>query len=367
MSSIGIFLSDLDGGGAERVMLNLAGGFVEQGLEVDLVLVKAEGSLLSEVHPKVRVVNLGCQRLLLSIPAMIRYLQQQQPTALLSALEDTNLVALWARQLAGVSTRIVVSVHNNLSQESQQATELKRRLTPYLVSWFYPWADKIITVSQGVAQDLVKMGLSSERIQVIYNPIITPEYCQKILAPLNHPWFSPSEPPVILGVGRLHKQKDFPSLIQAFALVQQMIPARLMILGEGKERQHLEALVQKLGLNEKVALPGFVANPYIYMRHAAVLVLSSAWEGFGNVLVEAMAAGTPVVSTNCESGPAEILSNGQYGKLVDVGDIQGMAKAIVDTIEQPKDSVTLGRRASEFSLDKALAQYWQVLQIDLLN
>jgi glycosyltransferase involved in cell wall biosynthesis len=168
---------------------------------------------------------------------------------------------------------------------------------------------------------------------------------------------------VILGVGRLEKQKDFPTLIHAFAKVRQQHPARLMILGEGSEHSHLDSLVQELGLVEDVVFGGFVANPYAYMAQAAVLVLSSAWEGFGNVLVEAMAAGTPVVSTDCESGPAEILANGQYGKLVAVGDIEGMAKAIAQTLDKAPDSKLLQERADEFSLEKALTQYQQLLSI----
>lgn len=361
MTDLSIFLMDLDGGGAERVMLNLACGFAEQGLQVDLVLVKPEGPYLSQLPPKVRVVKLESSRLILSIPALARYLKQEQPPVLISALEDTNIVALCAKKLAGVSTRIVVTVHNNLSREAQNATTLKRRLTPQFVRWFYPSADRIVAVSQGVAQNLVDIGLSSEKIEVIYNPIVTPELNEKIQESLDRPWFSPDQPPVILGVGRLEKQKDFPTLLQAFAQLKQQHPARLMILGEGSERSKLEELAQKLGIEKDVAFPGFVANPYAYMARAKVLVLSSGWEGFGNVLVEAMAAGTPVVSTDCESGPAEILANGKYGKLVAVGDSEGMAKAIATTLNEPPDREALTKRANQFSLEKALTEYGKLL------
>jgi glycosyltransferase involved in cell wall biosynthesis len=364
MTDLSIFLMDLDGGGAERVMLNLACGFAEQGLQVDLVLVKPEGPYLSQLPPKVRVVKLESSRLILSIPALARYLKQEQPPVLISALEDTNIVALCAKKLAGVSTRIVVTVHNNLSREAQNATQLKRRLTPQFVKWFYPWADSVVAVSQGVADNLVEIGVSSEQLKVIYNPIVTPELSEKLQEPLAHPWFVPDQPPVILGVGRLTKQKDFPTLIRAFAKVRHLQPARLMILGEGEERSHLESLIQELDLAEDVVFPGFVANPYAYMAQAAVLVLSSAWEGFGNVLVEAMAAGTPVVSTNCESGPAEILADGQYGKLVSVGDSEEMAKAIAQALEEVLDSQLLKERAIEFSLEKALTQYRQLLPLN---
>jgi glycosyltransferase involved in cell wall biosynthesis len=364
MTDLAIFLMDLDGGGAERVMINLARGFAEQGLNVDLVLVNPEGPYLSQLPEKVRVVQLESSRLILSLPALVRYLKQERPPVLISALEDTNMVALWAKKLAAVSTQVVVTVHNHLSREAKNATTLKRRLTPQLVKWFYPAADMIVAVSQGVAENLVEIGLPSNKIKAIYNPIVTPELSKKLQESVAHPWFSPGQPPVILGVGRLEKQKDFPTLIHAFAKVRQQHQPRLMILGEGTERSHLESLVQELGLAEDVVFPGFVANPYAYMVRASVLVLSSAWEGFGNVLVEAMAAGIPVVSTDCESGPAEILANGQYGKLVAVGDSEGMAKAIAQTLEKAPDSKFLQERADEFSLKKALTQYQQLLPIN---
>jgi len=364
MTDIAFFLMDLDGGGAEKVMLNLAGGFAEQGLDVDLVLVKAEGPYILQISPRVRTVKLEGHRLLMSLPALIRYLQRERPVVLISALEDTNMVALWAKRLAGVSTQVVVTVHAHISRGLQNATRLKHKLIPYFVPWFYPWADEIIAVSQGVAEDLAHIsGLPLAKIKVIYNPVVTPEFLAKIDEPFNHVWFLENQPPVILGVGRLEKQKDFPTLIRAFARVRQQYPTRLMILGEGKERPYLEALVQELGLAKDVIFPGFVANPYVYMARAAILVLSSAWEGFGNVLAEAMAVGVPVVSTNCESGPAEILENGHYGKLVAVGDIHGMAEAITTTLKHPPNSETLRRRAMEFSLDKASAQYRQLLRL----
>lgn len=363
MQSLAIFLPGLDGGGAERIMLNLARGFVEQGLKVDLVLLRETGPYLSQVPAQVRIVNLGNRRMLLSIPALIRYLQTEQPVAMLCGQEDINVAALWVKKITGVSTRIVVSVQNTLSQQSQNTFQLKRRLAPLLARWFYPWADAIVAVSQGVAQDLARLGLPLDSIQVIYNPVVTADLAKKVREPLVHPWFSSDQPPVILAVGRLDKQKDFPTLIRAFAKVREQRPVRLMVLGEGQERSRLETLVQKMKLTADVELPGFVQNPHAYMARAAVCVLSSAWEGFGNVLVEAMAAGTPVVSTDCESGPAEILVNGKYGKLVPVGDFEGMAKAIAHTLDQSQDSMVLKHRSTEFSLEKALASYLQALQL----
>ncbi|MBD2183570.1 glycosyltransferase [Planktothrix sp. FACHB-1355] len=365
MDKLAIFHPTLTGGGAEKVIVNLIGGFVDRGVNVDLVLVRAEGPFLALIPPEVRVVNLGYKRLLLSMPAFVRYLHQSQPTTLLTAFEDTNLIALWSRKLAGVSTRIVVSVHNTLSWESQITTQgIKRRIGPYLARWFYPQADAVVAVSQGVAEDLVNLGFRSDNLKAIYNPVVTPELFQKITEFPQHPWFAPDSPPVILGVGRLEKQKDFPTLIRAFAKVHSQRPARLIILGEGIDRPYLEALVRELGVAENVALPGFVANPYAYMARSAVFVLSSLFEGLPTVLIEAMAAGTSPVSTDCKSGPAEILENGRYGKLVPVGDTEAMAEAIISTLDRPVDAKLLQQKAAEFSLEKAVAQYLEVLQVE---
>jgi glycosyltransferase involved in cell wall biosynthesis len=358
---IAIFLMDLGGGGAERVMINLARGFVDLGLEVELVLVKAEGPYLSQLHPNIKVVTLNCARLISSLPTLITYLKTVRPSVLMSALEDTNLVALWARKLANVPTQVIVTVHNNLSRESQNATQLKRKLTPQLVKLFYPWADQIVAVSQGVAQDLIKIGLPRQKVHAIYNPIITADLLEKLKETLDHPWFSPEQPPVIIGVGRLTKQKDFSTLIKAFAQVKKQKSSRLLLLGDGEERSTLENLVQSLDLTQDVQFMNFVANPYIYMAKASVLVLSSAWEGFGNVLVEAMISGTAVVSTDCESGPAEILANGKFGRLVEVGNAEEMAKAILETLAHPPEIEALRARANEFTLEKSIAGYQLLL------
>jgi glycosyltransferase involved in cell wall biosynthesis len=367
MTDIAIFLMDLQGGGAERVMLNLAEGLSDCGLQVDLVLVQAAGEYLSMIPPKLRLVVLDSPRLIQSVPALSQYLRQHQPRALLSALEDTNLVAILAKHWARVATRLVVTVHNQLSQEVKHATNLKRRLVPYVIRWIYPWADAVVGVSQGVVDDLIQFGCPRSRTHAIYNPIITPDFLLKQASAKQagmppHPWFEANQPPVILGVGRLNQQKDFATLIRAFAQLRQSQSARLMILGEGAERDRLECLIAELGLShEEVSLPGFVPNPIYYMSAAAMLVMSSAWEGFGNVLVEAMAMGTPVVSTRCESGPAEILAEGKYGKLVRVGDVDSMAEAMWQTLQMIPQPELLQKRANDFSLARSLEAYQRLL------
>ncbi|AFZ35408.1 glycosyl transferase group 1 [Stanieria cyanosphaera PCC 7437] len=364
MAKLTVFLTSLDGGGAERSMVNLINGLVQQGITVDLILVKREGPFVPLVDPQVNMIDFGGKRLIASIGDLVNYLKREQPQALLSSLEDTNVVAIAAKHLARVATKVVVNVQNTVSQEFKHGTSLKKRLAPIMVRLFYPWSNAIVPVSQGVADDLIKLGLSPQLIQVIHNPVVTPEIAQKVNEPVTHPWFAPNQPPVIVGVGRLDKQKDFPTLIRALAKVRQQIPARLMILGEGSDRSSLEALVKQLDLTEAVALPGFVNNPYAYMAKASVFVLSSLYEGLPTVLIEAMAGGTPVVATNCPSGPWEILAGGKYGKLVEIGDIQGIAQAIIATLQQPLDSELLKQRAFEFSLEKSIEKYTQILQVN---
>ena len=230
---VALFYGFLGGGGIERVMMNLAHSLTERGIKVDLVLSHTgEGSHLWLVPPEVRIVDLGTRRLFMSLPGLMRYLRRERPEYLLPAGHYCNEVALLAKRLSGVSTRIVVSEHNQLSQATRHATRLKERLTPLVARHFYPWADGIVAVSQGVAKDLASMtGLPLEYIRVIYNPVVSPELLESAKEPIDHPWFSPGEPPVILGVGKLEEQKDFPNLIRAFAQVRSVRQARLVFLG----------------------------------------------------------------------------------------------------------------------------------------
>jgi len=358
---IALFLRGLYGGGTERVMLNLAKAFVARNLRVDLVLARAEGPYLEQVDPDVRIVDLQAQWMPSSLPKLVKYLRQSQPQTLMTALHYPCEIALLAKRLASVRTRIIVSEHNTLSLEAKRIPKLSVRLSSHAARLFYPYADGIVAVSQGVADDLAEVTkLSRDRIQVIYNPVVLPELFQLAQAPIDHPWFQPGEPPVILGVGRFYPQKDFPTLIRAFAKVQAQRPARLVILGEGPDEADLRSLIHTMNLQDVVSLPGFVENPYTYMAKAQVFVLSSAWEGLGNVLIEAMAVGTPVVSTNCESGPAEILANGKYGALVPVGDSDAIATAIGRVLDGDRPTVD-PTWLDQFTLETCVEQYLQCL------
>ncbi|MGC8785101.1 MAG: glycosyltransferase [Armatimonadota bacterium] len=354
---IAFYMPSLAGGGAQRVFLHLARGFVERGYEVHLVLARAQGPYLPQVPSCVRMVDLGASRVLTSLPALVRYLRRERPRALLSALDHANAVAICARYIARVPVRVIATVHSTPSQVVANAHTLRAKLLPLWTRFFYRWADTVVAVSQGVADELVHyVRVPAEKVKVIYNPIVTPELFRKAEEPLDHPWFREGEPPVILGVGRLTKPKDFPTLMRAFALVRQRRPARLMILGEGEERPHLEALAKDLGIAQDVSLPGFVQNPYPYMKKAAVFVLSSRWEGLPTVLVEALALGVPVVSTDCPSGTVEILDNGRLGILTEVGNHKSLAQAIESSLSSPGISRT-AQDYERFTLEYALDRY----------
>jgi len=353
---IAFFLPGLYEGGAERVFLNLAKGIADRGYPVDLVLARAEGAYMNQVPDCVRLVDLNAARVVMSVPALSRYLRREQPAALLSAL-FANVIALITRRVSGYPRRLIISEHNTLSSVTHNRNDLRWQIYPKLAGWFYPWADEMIAVSNGVADDLARTTtIARNRIRVLYNPVVTPELREKSKVDVDHPWFQPNELPVIVSVGRLNSQKAFEVLIQAFALVNANRPSRLLILGEGEDRPLLEALIKKLGLEQNVSLPGFVQNPYPYMARATLFVLPSRWEGLPTVLIEALYLGTPIVATDCPGGTREILKDGDYGQLVPVDCPEILAEAMLKSLNCKNPSVP--REIYEpYELDFVVDQY----------
>lgn len=362
-SRVAFFIGSFGGGGIERITAHLAHGFVQSGINIDLVLNRAESPHLWRMPGETRIIDLKQPKLSLSLPGLVKYLRCERPFALLAADHYLNEMALLAGRLAGVPTRIIVAEHNQLSQTSRHGSKLKARLAPLFARLLYPGADSIVAVSNGVAKDLAKTAsLPPSSIKTIYNPVITPELFTSAEEPVDHPWFISPDVPVLIGVGKLEAQKDFPNLIRAFAKVRQVRPARLVILGWGPDRPELEALIQELGVQDDIDLLGYVQNPYAYMARSSVFALSSAWEGLPTVLIEAMALGIPVVSTNCESGPSEILADGKYGYLTPVGDSNALAEAILQVlVGNPKPVSTVW--LDQFRLEVATDRYLQVLGI----
>ncbi len=333
-------------------------------MRTDLVVfVPATSSLRSRgVASEIRVFNLGSVPKIINAYRLWQYLRQERPTVLLSIGWRANTIAAWCKRFPAVSTRVWGGIQNMISAGQQESHYVKRWRKNAGMRWSYRALDGLIAASQGVAEDFVHVtNIPSENIHVIHNPVVNPDLSQRGLNSVNHPWFRPESPPVILGVGRLARQKDFRTLIRAFARVRAERHCRLVILGEGNDRAPLEALAVKLGLKDDIDLPGFVTNPFAYMSKAALFVLSSAWEGFGNVLAEAMALGVPVVSTDCPSGPREILQDGRYGPLVPVGDAGALAKAMIDVLDHPPDRAFLQSASERFRVDKCGEAYLQVL------
>ena len=356
--SLAIFLPSLEGGGAQRNALNLAIGIEKRGLPVQLVLAEARGVYMKLVPETIPIVDLDSAHVVRSLPRFVSFLRRERPETVLAVMDHVNIVALLAQRIARTSTRTIVSTRTIMSLARHGAVPKREAFLPPLARLTYPWADTVIAVSQGAAEDLSRViGLDSDRIQVIYNPVVTSEMLERQHEPSAHPWFNPGEPPVICAAGRLAPEKDFATLLRAFRLMHEQQPSRLMILGEGPLRHNLETLIAELGIAESVSLPGYVENPYPYMANSAVFVLSSAWEGLPTVLIEAMAFGTPVVSTDCPGGAAEILEDGHHGQLVNVGDAQALANAILDSLLSPRNADQLRSRAMDFHVDKIVEEY----------
>lgn len=358
-------------GGVERMLVNLAAGLLAQGRGVDLLLLRAEGPHLAAMPAAVRRLPLGTRHALAAVPALARWLRRERPAVLLVAKDRAGRAAVLAQALAGTRTRLLLRLGTDLSAALAGRSALVRGLRYAPIRLLYPRLDRIIAVSAGVAADVARIsGLPAHRISVIRNPVLTPELASAAAAPCPHPWLASARPrpappsmapPVIVAAGRLERQKAFPTLLRAFAHLRRQQPARLLILGEGGERAGLERLAAALGLalgpSGDLDLPGFQSNPYSYFARADLFVLSSAWEGSPNALTEALALGTPVVATDCPSGPRELLADGRFGPLVPVGDAGALAAAIAATLANPLPADLLRAAVQEYRRDLSAARY----------
>lgn len=372
---VALFIANLGGGGAQRKMVTLANAFVEAGHRVDLVVAEDGGVLHDRLDPRVRLRSLESRwtrlpgiagkkrrRMLAAVRPLARYLRAETPDVLMSSSDSVNVATILAARRAGVATRIVLRIDNQLARSPEAEGTWSQRRRMRRVRRLFPQADRIIAISRGVGDDVLRQaGCSPEQLTVIHNPAVDAGLDERAALPAGHPWLDEPGPPVVLGVGRLVPQKDFATLMRAFARVREDRDARLVILGEGRERAGLEAEAKTLGIEADVDLPGLHPNPVAAMARAGVFVLSSAWEGFGNVLVEALAVGCPVVSCDCPSGPREILADGRYGALVPVGDDEALAGAILESLDAPGDREARRLRAREFSVDEIAKLYLAVL------
>ncbi len=340
------------------MMVTLANHFAGRGITTDLVVASYEGTYCGDVASAVRVVDLETSRTLTSVPHLVRYLLTKRPDALLSTLMYVNVIAACAHFLAQSKARLVFREANIIAASEARRHSIKGRWIQRLAPWAYRYADAVIGVSAGVTDDIVNvLGVRKENVETIYNPV-GEDVFQKATEEVRN---GLPGPPVVLGVGRLAEQKGFDTLIRAFAQLRKRREASLLILGEGEQREMLEKLARELSVYEDVSMPGFVENPFAYMRAANVFVLSSRWEGCPNVLLEAMASGAPVISTDCPSGPAEILENGEWGRLVGVDRVVELAAAMEESIET-SDHPDVESRARTFGVENTADQYLDVLE-----
>jgi len=369
--SLMIVIHGLQGGGAERVLVNLLRGLNRTDFSITLVLYEGICSYPMPDNIQLKVLGIPAGRNLFSlgagflrkILALTGLIRKQRPDIVFSFLSSTNAAAILAALIAGTGAKVLVSEHTFPSVNL--ANERFGNITARIITRLYPRADRIIAVSQGIKNDLIKnFGAREDTINVIHNPFDLDDIRRLGSERVDHPWFVPSgseDKPLIVSAGRLTKQKGYPFLLRAFARVRTTVPCRLVILGEGPDRASLERLASDLGIEADVSLPGFQDNPYAYMARAAVFTLSSLYEGFGNVLVEAMALGTPVVSTACPSGPDEIIREGISGLLVPTGDEEALAAAILRVLSDEELRAVLsngGReRAESFAINKIAAEY----------
>ncbi len=345
-------------------MKNLIPALAQRGYEIDLLHVRRHGPTLDEVPEGVRIIDLGSRHVYPSLPALVRYLRHERPGVMLSDKDRVNRTALLAAFLARVDTRLVLSSGTTISIDLATRGAFERWLQRNSMGKLYSYADNVIVTSEGVADDMANYtGLARERINVVPSPVVHQDCFLRRQPRPDHPWFKPGEPPVILGVGELGMRKDFSTLIRAFARLRAQRQARLVILGKGRQRDELLALATELGVASDVDLVGFQPNPYAYMQHAALFAFTSLWEGLGFVLIEALALGTPVVSTDCPSGPREILDAGKYGTLVDMGDDRSMADAMIETLDNPLPVETLQEAAKPYEIEASADAYLAALSL----
>jgi glycosyltransferase involved in cell wall biosynthesis len=364
ISRVALFHPALIAGGIQRVFVNLAAGFLARGLAVDLVQATSGNEFHHAVPDGVRLINLNATRALTSLLPLMRYLRAERPQILISGAVQTNLVAVWATRVAGVPLRLILTEHNVISAITEDAPMVRTRLTPFLVRCFYPWADELVAVSHGSAQDLRShVANPSTAIHVIHNPIIGDAFWRRAEEPLNDSRLDGDSRPIVLAVGRLHHHKDYPTLLQSFAILRRRVDAHLVVLGDGEERMALFALVQELQIQSAVSFLGEVANPLPYMRRAKVLALSSVAEALPTVLIEALAMSLPIVATDCPTGPREILQGGLYGSLVPVGDSEGLAEALATSLLNEPSQITPEKALEPFQQDHVVDQYLAIMRV----
>lgn len=358
---IALLLPDLRGGGAERVGIELANEFSRRGFLVDMLLLQSEGELASQLDAKVRVFNLRTSRTRFALLALLSYLRRDRPAGLVANMWPLTVLAPVAAKLSGTPCRVLTVEHNAISNQYNGWGLIHRVLMRASLALGLRLADTRAGVSSGVADDVARLAkFPRDRIATLYNPVPSRLHVSEIaLAHADRVWACPKGRRII-SVGSLKEQKNHRLLLRAFRDMGDD-KAFLLILGQGSLEAELRTLAEELGILRQVVFAGFYHDPTPFYATADLFVLSSDYEGFGNVLVEALGQGVPVVSTDCPSGPSEILAGGTYGTLVPPGDAEALAKAMGNALSIQHDRDLLRGRARHFGIDKAADAYLDTL------
>jgi glycosyltransferase involved in cell wall biosynthesis len=357
---IALFVSSFRAGGGEKQIIEIAGALAGKGHSVDLVVLKPVGQLEGHVDSRVRIVSADAGRMLLSLPKIIAYFRKEKPDVVLATDEYTHLFVIIARMWTGLPTRVILRIGNMLT-ELFERYEGKNILLPFFVRRLYKRADHVIANSRGVADDVILVtGIAPEKVSVIYNPKPREKILAEAALPVDHPWLVEKTIPVVIAVGRLRAQKNFDFLIRAFANVRASHPARLIIVGTGREEGRLRGVIAELGCEETVSLAGYTDNPYAWMKKADIYVAASLWEGLPNALLEALVCGLPSIAADCSSGPREILApETDYRTRLSIGD--GVEYAAYGALYAVKDGPALSDALERFLSDAKLRERYGAL------
>jgi len=360
---IAFFSYDMRVGGAEKMILTLLPWFINAGYSIDLVLVKKTGAFLTDIDPRVNLISLKKEHVGQSLFPLLKYFKKSKPDVFISNLTHLNIVTIIAKFFSGTRSKIIITEHSSITTNNLQKGG-KEGILVFLARFLYPLADKTVVVSEGAAQNLIEaIKINPNKVQSIYNPIDMDRI--RILSgeKIDEFWLTEKSIPVLIAIGRLEQEKNFSFLLNVFQTLIKKRKARLLILGEGSEREALEKQIKVYGIQNEVKLPGIKTNPYPYISNADILVCTSKYEGFNITLAESLACGTPVISMNCPYGPAEILDNGTYGQLISPGDQDGMVNAIIAAIDHPESLPSkekLMERAKRFSAEKIFSEYQEL-------
>ncbi|MFP9193644.1 glycosyltransferase [Natrialbaceae archaeon A-CW1-1] len=362
---VAIFLSSFEGGGAHKNMIHISNYLNSSGYNVDLVVVNNKGDLRNLVSNEVDIVSLGTSRVRYSVSSLLNYIRRSRPDSLLATPTGCTIVAGIVDILPIYNIPITLRVPTTLSESRlyNKPNDIVEKQFSKVIEHIYKRSKSIIAISEGVKIDLVnEFGIPNNKVKIIHNPVVTDDVIKKIHEPVDHPFFNDSSQ-IFIGVGRLTEQKGFKYLIDAFSIVEKEVDAKLIILGQGELDRELKKRCEELSITNKVSFPGFVHNPFKYIHNSDVFVLSSLWEGFGNVVVEALACKTAVVATDCRSGPSEILADGEFGRLVPPAAPSKLADGMLESLSHNHDSTKLRHRALDFHVKNIGPEYEQELII----